>query len=41
MGTNAGWTGCPVNIPTGAGVVSKAKGKGCMELVREPGGREA
>lgn len=41
MGTNAGWTGCPVNIPTGAGGGSKAKGKGCMELGREPGGREA
>lgn len=41
MGTKAGWTGCPANIPTGAGVASKAKGKGCMELGREPGGREA
>lgn len=41
MGTNAGWTGCPANSPTGAGVASKAKGKGCMELGREPGGRDA
>lgn len=41
MGTKAGWTGCPANIPTGAGVVSKAKGKGCMELGREPGARDA
>lgn len=38
MGTNAGWTGWLENIPTGAGVVSKAKGKGCTELGREPGG---
>lgn len=39
---NAGWTGWLANIPTGAGVASKAKGKGCMELGREPGwpGRE-
>lgn len=31
MGRKAGWTGWEPNIPTGAGVVSKAKGKGCME----------
>lgn len=38
MGAKAGWTGWLANIPTGAGVVSKAKGKGCIELGREPGG---
>lgn len=38
MGTNAGCTGGLPNIPTGAGVVSKANGNGCMELGSEPGG---
>lgn len=38
MGTKAGCTGWLPNIPTGAGVVSNANGKGCMELGREPGG---
>lgn len=38
MGTKAGWTGGLANNPTGAGVASKAKGKGCMELGREPRG---
>lgn len=38
MGMNAGWTGWLANMPTGAGVASKAKGKGCMELGSEPGG---
>lgn len=38
MGTKAGWTGWLANIPTEAGVVSKAKGNGCMELGSEPGG---
>lgn len=38
MGRNAGWTGWLGNIPTGTGVASKARGKGCMELGREPGG---
>lgn len=38
MGTNAGCMGWLENIPTGAGVVSKAKGKGCMELGRDPWG---
>lgn len=38
MGTKAGWTGWLANIPTGAEVASKAKGKDCMEFGREPGG---
>lgn len=38
MGTNVGWAGWLANIPTGGGAASKAKGKGCMELGRGPGG---
>lgn len=37
IGTNAGWSGCWVNILMGAGVISKAIGNGCMEVGREPG----
>lgn len=38
MGANAGCSGGLENMPTGAGVVSNAIGKGCMELGSEPGG---
>lgn len=38
MGANAGCSGGPENMPTGAGVASNAMGKGCMELGSEPGG---
>lgn len=37
MGTNAGCRGGWLYRPTGAGVASNAKGKGCMEVGREPG----
>ena len=38
MATKAGWRGGWANIPTGAGVASNARGKGCMAVGREHGG---